>query len=185
RRRRPRRACNHLLNAAARLALHEPFDRGGAAAQRGSPSGRAVESFAAALDTQRAAGRSLGSGDELAGMLRTHGEGLAPNDLLASVCAAVARVIAGAVREHAPDAVYLAGGSALNGALAAALRADLSPIPVEPLDALGVPAQRREAAAFAVLGALCADRTPITLPAITGCASLAPISGAWIDPRTP
>jgi 1,6-anhydro-N-acetylmuramate kinase len=48
-------------------------------------------------------------------------------------------------------------------------------------DKAGVPAVYREAACFAVLGALCEDRVPITLPRVTGCASPAPLSGAWVS----
>ena len=40
----------------------------------------------------------------------------------------------------------------------------------------------REAMSFAILGALCQDRIPITLPHVTGCPDPAPISGAWILP---
>jgi 1,6-anhydro-N-acetylmuramate kinase len=40
----------------------------------------------------------------------------------------------------------------------------------------------REAMSFAILGALCQDRIPITLPRVTGCPDPAPISGAWILP---
>jgi 1,6-anhydro-N-acetylmuramate kinase len=49
-------------------------------------------------------------------------------------------------------------------------------------DDFGIPCEYREAAAFAVLGALCQDRVPITLPQVTGVPSPAPIAGSWVLP---
>jgi 1,6-anhydro-N-acetylmuramate kinase len=46
-------------------------------------------------------------------------------------------------------------------------------------DELGIGATLREAAAMAVLGALCEDVIPITIPRITGV-SKAPLSGSWV-----
>jgi 1,6-anhydro-N-acetylmuramate kinase len=174
-------ACNHLLNAAARLALHQPFDRNGAGASRGAPDASAVDTLAQLLGAQRGDRRSLGSGDELEAALAPFAS-LAPHDLLASVVLAVARAIAQALRAHSPHRVLLAGGSTRNAALTRALSEALPGIRVEPTDAHRVPATHREAASFAVLGALCADRTPITFPSITGCAPNALISGSWINP---
>ena len=47
-------------------------------------------------------------------------------------------------------------------------------------ETLGYASAYREAIAMAILGTLCADRVPITLPQITGCPSPAPVSGCWI-----
>src|SRR5690606_17151793 len=160
-----------------------PYDRDGANALRGVPHADAVRVLRGRLDAQRAARRSLGTGDELLADLPALASSRSPHDLLASVVDALAATIADAVAPCAPARVLLAGGSVRNAALVKALRERLAPIPVEPTDALGVPASHREAACFAVLGALCADRTPITLPAITGAPAPAPISGAWVDPR--
>ena len=35
---------------------------------------------------------------------------------------------------------------------------------------------------WAILGALCQDRVPISLPGVTGCDDPAPIAGAWVLP---
>jgi 1,6-anhydro-N-acetylmuramate kinase len=51
-------------------------------------------------------------------------------------------------------------------------------------DDYGVPAGHREATAMAVLGALCQDRVPLTLPQVTGVREPAPIAGAWICPSS-
>ena len=155
-------ACNHLLNAAARLALGQPFDRDGAAAASASPHEPIAAALRGALERQRAAGRSLGSGDEavatLEALARAHRP--APASLLASAVHAVAGCVAGAIRSMspAPGRVLLAGGSVRNAALVGELRRLLAPIRVDPTDALGVPAGYREAAAFAALGAMCRRR---------------------------
>jgi 1,6-anhydro-N-acetylmuramate kinase len=176
-------ACNHVLNAAARIALDQPFDLDGAAALRGTAVPTAVEALTARLVEQGRAGRSLGSGDELRDELRTLRGGHSPEDFLSSVVSAVARAIANAVASLSPGRVLLAGGSARNAALVRALQERLGPVPVAPTDSLGVPVAHRESVAFAVLGALCADRIAITIPTITGAAAPAPISGAWINTR--
>jgi anhydro-N-acetylmuramic acid kinase len=109
--------------------------------------------------------------------------GHSPEDFLSSVVSAVAGAIANAVASLSPGRVLLAGGSARNAALVRALQERLGPVPVAPTDSLGVPVAHRESVAFAVLGALCADRIAITIPTITGAAAPAPISGAWINTR--
>jgi 1,6-anhydro-N-acetylmuramate kinase len=176
-------ACNHILNAAARVALNQPFDRDGATALRGTAVAAVVEPLTQRLVDQGRAGRSLGSGDELRDALGKFFAGLSPEDFLSSVVSAVAAAIANAVAPLSPGRVLLAGGSARNEALVRALEQRLAPVPVETTDSLGVPAAHRESVAFAALGALCADRVPITIPTITGGASPAPISGAWINTR--
>ena len=55
--------------------------------------------------------------------------------------------------------------------------------PARLSDTLGVPIQAREALAMVVLGALCADGIPITLPQVTGCTDPAPVAGTWCLPH--
>lgn len=86
--------------------------------------------------------------------------------------------------------IYCAGGGARNRALLAAI-ARHAGSPVEITQAWGVPIEQREAAEIAILGALCQDGVPITLPAVTRLpagASVhggggAPIAGAWAFPH--
>ncbi len=74
----------------------------------------------------------------------------------------------------------VAGGGIRNRALMAELAARAG-VPVVSSEELGVPAEMREAIEMAVLGALCADRVAISLPAITGAQELT-IAGAWTYP---
>ncbi|MCW5774907.1 MAG: anhydro-N-acetylmuramic acid kinase [Phycisphaeraceae bacterium] len=171
-------ACNHLLDAAARAVLRAPFDAGGAVALRGRPAPRVVDGIVSLLERQRTSGRSLGSGDELAGVISGLGGGVPAEDHCRSVCEAVASVVAGAVGEC--DRVLLAGGGARNRALVGAIASRLG-VTVETTAAYGVGIGDREAIAIAILGALCDDGVPITLPGVTGCARPAPVAGCWVS----
>ena len=173
-------ACNHVLDAAARRALGKPFDDSGAGALRGAPSDPAVRELTTALEAQARAGRSLGSGDESLAWVERHADRLSPDDLLASAAKAVGECIARALTPFAPALVLVAGGGAHNRALVGHIARAVG-AHVSRTDEHGVPIGAREAAAMAVLGALCADGVPITLPAVTGVSSPAPLSGAWIN----
>lgn len=170
-------ACNQLLDAVARLCLGRPFDENGDTALLGTMRPGPFKALVRLLEEQRGAGRSLGTGDELQdwlGRSRT----VAPADLARTACAAIAHTIAQAA--SGCDRLVLAGGGVHNRALMAELK-ERAGIPVQPCDTLGVPASQREAMAWAVLGALCQDRVPITLPNVTGVAA-APVAGCWTIP---
>ncbi len=169
-------ACNLVLDAVARSALQLPYDRGGAAALTGASHPRIERELERRLDAQRRAGRSLGTGDELAAWIAS--QDLAPTDLARTACAAIAGVIAAAAAPA--DRLVLAGGGTRNRALVRELSVRAG-IPVSTSDALGIAAGDREALAMAVLGALSADGIPITLRAVTGVQG-APLSGTWCLP---
>ncbi len=169
-------ACNQLLDRVARERLGTAFDDRGQAALAGMRNPAAENELSALLEAQASAGRSLGTGDELGDWTARWGDRLSAKDLARSACEAIASVVA---RRTAPaERVVLAGGGMRNAALVNALQSRIR-TPVSPADDLGVPASHREAAAMAVLGALCADGVPITLPQITGVPSPAPRAGAW------
>jgi anhydro-N-acetylmuramic acid kinase len=99
--------------------------------------------------------------------------GLTDADLLATATALTARSIADAYRRFilptTPlDAVLLCGGGARNPTLLRMLAAELSPLPVGNVDDYGLPADAKEAIAFAVLAYETAHGRPGTLPATTG-----------------
>lgn len=165
--------CNHLLDSIARTCLGRPFDDGGRAAKSGRVSAAAAESLRRALPTGR--GRSLGTGDELLGWVAEWKSREPGPDLAATGCAVIAERICSA----AAGDLVLAGGSVRNEGLVSAIRAAATGR-VMLCDDLGLPAAYREAACFAVLGALCEDRISITLPRVTGVGTPAPISGVWV-----
>ncbi len=171
-------ACNQLLDALARRLLGTPFDINGARAVRGQVHPRAHAALAAVLRAQAASGRALGTGDELGEWVTVWRGSVAPDDLLRTACEVIALVVC--ERIGAVERLIVAGGGVRNGALLAALRAQGPSVSLS--DEFGVPAQAREAAAMAVLGALCQDGVPITLPQITGCTVPAPRAGCWVYP---
>ncbi len=77
--------------------------------------------------------------------------------------------------------LIVAGGGARNPALMAALAAELPRATIRPIDALGIPADAKEALSFALLAAACADRVPANLPQATGAARPA-VLGTWRMP---
>jgi 1,6-anhydro-N-acetylmuramate kinase len=174
-------ACNQVLDAAARSGLDAPYDDGGRAALLGEAQDYAVADLLEILVRQRTSEQSLGTGDEAGSWITTSGGRLLPEDFVASAVDAIARCIGEAVSAHEVDEIVVAGGGARNEALVKALRRHAG-LPLRTSDELGVPVQAREALAMAVLGALCGDRVPITLPRVTGRAEAAPLAGTWCLP---
>lgn len=172
-------ACNQLLDQLARERLGRSFDEDGRVAASGVADPAVVRSLVALLENQARTGRSLGTGDELHKW--TDGVvNLPAPTVLRSACDAIGNTIA----QRAFDLpVLLAGGGVRNAALVGAVRAACR-FPVTTTDTVGIPAEFREAVCFAVLGALCQDRVPITLPQVTKLPAgvAAPLSGVWAFP---
>lgn len=161
--------CNLWLDSIARDRLGANFDADGQTALRGqviSPLreqlGQRITSFGV---------RSLGSGDETFPTLSE----ASTEDVLRTAVEAIASAVRSAVGQA--EVVYLAGGGRKN----LALRKALSALPCQDFDVLGVTADYREAAAWAILGALSQDRIPIAIPSVTG-AGEAVVAGSWILP---
>jgi anhydro-N-acetylmuramic acid kinase len=177
-------ACNQLLDAIARDRLNAPFDRDGGAACAGRVNEQLLTNLSRVLESQARAGRSLGSGDELAACV-ADSSGVPARVVARTACEAIGgvigRTLASVSEPRRIDEVYLAGGGAYNPALVGAISRSAG-VACERLDSLGIGPQAREAMCFAVLGALCQDRVPITLPRVTGVPSPAPVSGAWCLP---
>lgn len=95
---------------------------------------------------------------------------LAPGDVQATLTRLTATTIARAIRDEGvtPDAVYVCGGGACNGALLGALGAELDGVRVASTADLGVAPNRVEALAFAWLGWRFMQRAAGNLPAVTG-----------------
>jgi anhydro-N-acetylmuramic acid kinase len=181
-------ACNHLLDGVARAVLGRPYDEGGRSAAHGRVLEPLRKELGALLAQQAAQRRSLGSGDELADWIERNRNRAAAEVLARTVCDALAATIvevvsalARPVSARGIERWLLAGGGVQNSTLVSALR-KYARAPVEATDAHGLPARYREAAAMAVLGALCQDGVPITLPQVTGVPAPAPLAGTWLYP---
>ncbi|MBL9149480.1 MAG: anhydro-N-acetylmuramic acid kinase [Phycisphaerae bacterium] len=167
-------ACNQVLDAVARRTLHAPYDADGAAAAAGASETRASAELVAALTAQRAARRSLGTGDEATAWIDRHVATLRANDLAATAADAVGTAIGRAVASALADArlaagadLVVAGGGARHRPLVAAIRRAFGG-PVSTTAECGVPIEAREAMGMAVLGAVSVDGAAMTLPAVTG-----------------
>ncbi len=182
-------ACNHVLDGLARVLFNLPFDEGGTQALLGQIDEACYREFVDLLEAQVRLGRSLGTDDDLAAGLglitsrragRDHAVKTDPRPgIVRSACAALAAVTVDHV--GAVDRLILAGGGVLNKALLAEFQ-KRSKAPVNRSDDLDVPAPYREAMAIAVLGALCQERLPITLPQVTKLRGPAPVAGSWVYP---
>ncbi len=197
-------ACNQVLDAVARRALGQPFDADGAAARRGRVDEEARDALIAALRSQRAARRSLGTGDEALEWVERIAARRAGDDVAATATAAVGQVIGEAIADQFagrltagsserpprtgsdPSAgiIALAGGGARHRGLAATIAA-VAGRPTRLLDELGVPIAAREAMAMAVLGTVAADGIPLSLAQVTGRRSPRALDGLWAFARPP
>jgi anhydro-N-acetylmuramic acid kinase len=173
-------ACNQLLDEIARRLMNQPYDTDGQRALSGSVSPKALDDLLRVLTAQAESGRSLGTGDEVGSWITRYGAQFSPDDLAATACRAIGLAIS-YVMEGPGDRLLIAGGGVKNAALVEGIRACGPATRVEPTDNHGVPAAYREAICFAILGALCQDRVPITLAQVTG-AKRAALSGAWVYP---
>jgi 1,6-anhydro-N-acetylmuramate kinase len=175
--------CNQLLDAVARQAMGQPFDRDGSAAISGTIDRTFLEASRTSLLRQRSDGRSLGTGDERFGFLKELAP-LAPEDQLATAAAAVGSTIGCVLREtDARAEVIVAGGGARNRAVVAAVAGEMVE-DVRSSDDLGVPIEGREAMAMAVLGALAADGVDVTVPQVTQRQDVVAWAGQWIRGKT-
>lgn len=171
---------NMLIDALAVAASGgvQQYDAEGALAASGAVSQAllddAMEEEFFARQPPKSTGREA-FGLPYAAEFRTKGLslGLTDADLLATATALTARSIAEAYRRFilpttALDTVLLCGGGARNPILRRMLAAELAPLPVGDVDDRGLPADAKEAIAFAVLAYETAHGRPGTLPTTTG-----------------
>lgn len=178
---------NMLIDALAQELLKKPYDRNGAAAARGSVI-RPV--LASALKNPyfhrtppRTAGREQFGREYAAKFLsacRRHST--KPEDALATATALTADTIVSSFREFAHPAItknkptgidyIISGGGAHNATLMRQLKSQLEPMgcKINSSDAFGLPAEAKEAAAFALLAWQTIHQLPGNLPAATGAA---------------
>ena len=98
------------------------------------------------------------------------GRKLPLEDLLKAACLLTATTVADAIRrlDPFPDELIVSGGGVRNDTIMSLIRQPLGDVPVLRTDDLGVPAEAKEAIAFALLGAATLDGEPSNVPAATG-----------------
>lgn len=175
----------------------ETFDHDGVRGARGRVDAALLDRMLAepyfARPAPRTTGRELFHGGWLDAVLGGRG---VDEDVIATLTALTARTVADAVHAHDATEVVAAGGGTRNPTLLAMLREALGPVPLLTSDELGLPADAKEAVAFAVLGYLTVHGHPATVPSATGArhASLLgsvtpgtdglPHTGAGVPPRS-
>ena len=177
---------NLLMDGLCVALCNEPYDRNGQLALTGTPDDALIDAVRDAVH-QRLTDRTLGREQFGTAWTRGLASTLSPDHRAQDILAAAARVVARIAAGHPTllDAKrwLLAGGGVRNAALRAAFetQAAAAGATVQLTDDAAVPAEAREALAFAVLGALSQDGQPATLNGVTG-AQAPGVAGVWAFP---
>lgn len=166
---------NVFLDAWCQRHLGKPYDADGRWAGTGKVLASLLEQLIASepwfgLPAPKSTGRDLFNMQWLDDRLAAFGgPSPAPQDVQATLQRLTARTVANAIDAAAPatQEVLVCGGGAQNAGLLRELAYCLQR-PVQPTDALGVPAQQVEALAFAWLAQAFVERRPAGMPAVTG-----------------
>jgi anhydro-N-acetylmuramic acid kinase len=148
------------------------FDQGGEIAARGRVRDDLLRVLAAdpffQLTPPRSTGREHFNAVYLGSALDRVAPAAAPDDVVATVTRLLVDQLAAAARRHGLQQLIVSGGGIRNETTLRWLRAALPGIAIRACDELGVPAQAKEALAFAVLGFLSWHGLPGSVPAATG-----------------
>jgi anhydro-N-acetylmuramic acid kinase len=173
---------NMVIDQLMQQLFGKPFDRGGKTAKRGAViqavvSARLREPFFRTRPP-KAAGREQFGGDYAARFLAAcRKAGGSREDTIASATALTAQSVGLAYSNfllkkmgHTPVDFIVSGGGARNLVLMQMLREQLEPLgcTVQTSDDLGLPAEAKEAAAFALLAYETWHRRPGNIPSATG-----------------
>ncbi|MFI6263941.1 anhydro-N-acetylmuramic acid kinase [Micromonospora sp. NPDC051006] len=174
---------NALLDAAARRFLDRPCDLDGARAAAGRVHPRLLDALLAepyyAAAPPKSTGKELFHAGYLDERLAALGEPVPADDVLATLTELTARVVAAECDRHRVAEVIAAGGGVRNPTLCGRLAAlGAGRWRLRTTDELGVPAQAKEAYAFALLGWLSWHGLPGAIRSVTGAARAA-VLGSW------
>lgn len=166
---------NVFLDGWCQRHLGRPYDADGSWAATGQVLAPLLEQLISSepwfgLPPPKSTGRDLFNMQWLDDRLAAFdGPAPAPQDVQATLQRLTARTVANAIdaAAAATHEVFVCGGGARNAGLMRELAYCLQR-PVQPTDALGVPAQQVEALAFAWLAQAFVEGKPAGLPAVTG-----------------
>lgn len=158
------------------------YDRGGELALHGHVDPEALQRMLADAYFAQAAPKTTGRERFGAQFLREHAaylDRLSDEDGAATLAALTATTLADAVRSVAsPGArVLLSGGGAHNAAIVAGLQERLAGYHVERSDAMKIPADAKEAVAFALLGYETLRERGANVPRVTGASRSVVLGG--------
>ncbi|WP_405112206.1 anhydro-N-acetylmuramic acid kinase [Micromonospora sp. NBC_01405] len=174
---------NALLDAAARRFLGRPCDLDGARAAAGRVHVGLLELLLTepyyAAPPPKSTGKELFHAGYLDDRLAALGGPVAADDVLATLTELTARTVAAECDRHGVTEVVAAGGGVRNPTLRGRLAAlGGGRWRLRASDELGVPAQAKEAYAFALLGWLSWHGLPGAIPSVTGAREAA-VLGSW------
>ncbi|TDC32264.1 anhydro-N-acetylmuramic acid kinase [Micromonospora sp. 15K316] len=174
---------NALLDAAARRLLGRPCDLDGVRAAAGRVHPGLLDRLLAepyyAAPPPKSTGKELFHPGYLDERLAALGEPVAADDVLATLTELTARVVAAECDRHGVTEVIASGGGVRNPTLRARLtELGAGRWRLRTTDELGVPAQAKEAYAFALLGWLSWHGLPGSIRSVTGAARAA-VLGSW------
>ncbi|RKN26302.1 anhydro-N-acetylmuramic acid kinase [Micromonospora musae] len=174
---------NALLDAAARRLLDRPCDLDGVRAAAGRVHPGLLDELLAepyyAAPPPKSTGKELFHAGYLDEKLAALGEPVAADDVLATLTELTARVVAAECDRHRVTEVIASGGGVRNPTLRARLtELGAGRWRLRTTDELGVPAQAKEAYAFALLGWLSWHGLPGSIRSVTGAARAA-VLGSW------
>jgi anhydro-N-acetylmuramic acid kinase len=175
---------NMVIDQLTQQLFGKPFDRGGKTGARGEVLMPVVEALLREpffqLRPPKSAGREQFGSDYAARFLEAcRSAGGSPEDTIASATAFTARSVGLAYSSflfksmhNTPVDFVVSGGGARNQTLMQMLREQLEPqgCTVQASDDLGLPAEAKEAAAFALLAYETWHRRPGNIPSATGAA---------------
>lgn len=169
---------NAPVNDLMRARLGRDQDEGGALAGQGTPDTATVERFLAHPFFLKMPPKSLDRNafHGLLDMVAGHSDADAAATLTLAAAAAVAR---GAEHFPRPPARLLVTGGGRHNATLMAMLADLLPMPVAPVESVGLDGDMLEAQAFAYLAVRVLNGLPTSCPTTTGVA--ASIGGGQIS----
>jgi len=173
---------NMVIDAVSEYLFHRPFDRNGRLAARGEPIERVLQLLLRhqffRQEPPRTAGREQFGREFVREFLRLCRR-VDENDIIATATALTARSIAVAVRRFVLPLVepplrfrefVVSGGGTKNTTLMRMIREELasSKMRVRTSDEFGLPAEAKEATAFALLAYQTLRRLPSNVPSATG-----------------
>lgn len=182
---------NCLVDAWSLRVRGTPRDEGGGWARSGHPNPALLKHLLGEpyfrQQPPKSTGREVFNLDWLDARLP---QGIAPEDVQATLLELSARSIAAALHDNAPEIreVYACGGGVHNGALMDALRNALPGMELATTAALGLDPDFVEAVGFAWLARARLENLPGNLPSVTGARGprvlggvYAPLAYAWTD----
>ena len=167
---------NMMMDALARQLYAEPYDRDGSHAARGQVHRDLLAELMRhpfiAAEPPKAAGHEQFGRRFLADLIARWGT-LPADDLLATATAFAAEAIAVNVARfvlpvHPVEEIIASGGGVRNPVLMRGIESAVAPLRLRPIDEFGIPAEAKEALAFALLGHASLMGRAGNLPRVTG-----------------